>query len=229
MAEQRGQTTIRARALHHVRRRRGVRKIHPDPEARRAARCGKIARHRHARTRRLAGRRDHPASGAVGHGQAARARRGDAAVCRGPRRPCPHGDPAGARPGHLGVVRPLLRFDAGLSGQAGAGLARRAQRHAAGHHRRSQAGPDRHPRRARRDRPAARRRPARQRRARPVRGRGHQIPSGFARRLPADRRRRPAALRADRRRRRSRYGRRRGSGPRCAIICLHSGEPASSA
>ena len=66
-------------------------------------------------------------------------------------------------------------------------------------------------------------------RARPVRGRRHQIPSGSARRLSADRRRRPAALRADRRQRRSRYGRRRGSGPRCAIISSQWRVRASSA
>ena len=56
----------------------------------------------------------------------------------------------GAQPGDLGAVRPLFEFDPRLSGQARQGRAGRAQRHAAGHHRRSQAGPDHHPRRARR-------------------------------------------------------------------------------
>ena len=66
--------------VHHLRRRRGFGKVHPDQAARRSTGGREAARHRHARARRLAGRRNHPPSGAVGDGQAARAGRRDAAV-----------------------------------------------------------------------------------------------------------------------------------------------------
>ena len=105
---------------------------------------GKAARHRHPRAGRLAGRGNHAASRAVGNGQAAWTGGGDVAVRRRPRRSRSHRHPARARPGNMGAVRPLLGFDPRLPGQSGAGLADRAQRHAARHHRRSQAGPDHH-------------------------------------------------------------------------------------
>ena len=84
-----------------------------------AAACG--ARHRrraHARARRLARRRDHPACAAVGRGQAARAERRGDPVRRGARRPCAHHHRAGAGARPLGDLRPLHRFDQGLSGHA---------------------------------------------------------------------------------------------------------------
>ena len=59
----------------------------------------------------------------------------------------------------------FFELDPRLPGQAGAGRAGRAQRHAAGHDRRSQAGPDHHSGYPGRDRHAARRRASRQRRA----------------------------------------------------------------
>jgi len=38
-------------------------------------------------------------------------------------RPCPHGDRARAQSGNLGAVRPVFGFNAGISGQAGQGIA----------------------------------------------------------------------------------------------------------
>ncbi len=87
------------------------------------------------------------------------------------------GHPAGAEPGNMGAVRPVFGFDAGVSGQAGAGCARVAQCDGAGHHRRSQARSDHHSRYPRRNRHAARRRAARHRRAGQVRSRRRPVSS----------------------------------------------------
>ena len=138
-----------------------------------------------------------------GHGQAARPRGRDAAVCGRPRRPCPHRDRACAQAGRLGPLRPLRRLDAGLSGQPRQRARRADQCHAAGHDRRSQAGPHHHPRFAGRDRLGTRGGAARQRHARQVRGREARLPSGPARGLSQDRRGRACTLRADRRQFRS--------------------------
>src|SRR6266480_6374168 len=43
-------------------------------------------------------------------------------VCSRARRSCAHRDPAGAQSGDMGAVRQVLGFDAGVTGQPGAGL-----------------------------------------------------------------------------------------------------------
>ena len=146
---------------------------------------------------------------AVRHGQAARARGGNAAVCGRARRSCAHA--SSSRRWSQGIWVLCDRFSdstrayQGRLGKVAPGVLNAMERVTIG-----DLKPDLtiildvpvevgH---------AARRRAARQRRARPVRGRGHQISSGPARGLSADRGRRAAALRADRCQRRRRHGRR---------------------
>ena len=211
----------RAREVHHLRRRRGVRQIDPDQDC---SPTGSTA----AKLRAIVTREPGGSPGAEiirhlvlsGMGKLlgpdaetllfAAARDDHVRTVIQP----------ALEPGHLGAVRPLLGFDARLSGQRSATSRRAAQRHAAGHHRRSQAGPDHHPRRARRGRPEARRRAAR-RRARPTGSRRRTSNSIRTCATPIGRsrptnRERCVLIDANARARRGRGDR---SGRRCAIVC----------
>ena len=119
------------RAVHHVRRGRGLRKIDAARAARRATSRLRPLRHDHAGARRHAGRREDPTHPPRHRARGTRSDRRVAADRSGAARAHARGDPAGPRRGDVSPVRSLLGLDRGVSGgrpRARRALDRRARR-----------------------------------------------------------------------------------------------------